>query len=393
MKILLLAPHPFYTDRGTPIAIDLLLRAFSGKGHTADVLTYSEGRDVKYDGVRIFRIPRLPWIQGIRPGFSFKKIICDIFMFFKAIKLLRRNSYDVIHAVEESAFIALLLKWIFRIPYVYDVDSSLPQQMIEAYPLLKVFSILFSFFERLVIHGAISIVVVCEALEEGIEKYHPPKTIVLHDVCLDSGPRPPANDVKDDLKIKGLAGMYVGNLVSYQGIDLLLESFEMVLRKTKETDLVIIGGDEIDIQKYQKKSKSLGISEKVHFLGPKPVEYLSSYLSQADMLFSPRIKGKNTPMKLYSYLGSGRPIVATDLATHTQVLSPDTAVLTLPTPEAFANGILRLAMDAQLREKIGNAGKNLIKEKYNYAVFEKKLIALYAWIESNRLLKKEGLPG
>jgi glycosyltransferase involved in cell wall biosynthesis len=389
MKILLLAPHPFYSDRGTPIAVNLLLSALSSRGHTADVLTYSEGRDVKYDGVRIFRIPRLPWIQGIRPGFSFKKVICDIFMFFKAVKLIRRNSYHVIHAVEESVFTALILKWIFRIPYIYDVDSSLPQQMIEAYPLLKVFVGFLNFFERLAIQRALAIVVVCESLEKDIEKYQPLKTIVLHDVCVVSDSQFVANDLKLDLKITGLLCMYVGNLAEYQGIDLLLESFKIVLQKIKEADLVIIGGDKIDIQKYQKKSKSLSISEKVHFVGPKPVEYLSSYLLQADMLFSPRIKGKNTPMKLYSYLGSGRPIVATDLATHTQVLSPDTAVLTSPTPEAFAHGALKLIENADLREKIGNAGKRLIEEKYTYGVFKKKIHALYVWIEHTVLPKRD----
>ena len=45
------------------------------------------------------------------------------------------------------------------------------------------------------------------------------------------------------------------------------------------------------------------------------------------MLVSPRIRGTNTPLKIYSYLRSGKPIVATDLLTHTQVLSPEVARL------------------------------------------------------------------
>ena len=54
------------------------------------------------------------------------------------------------------------------------------------------------------------------------------------------------------LEISGLLLMYVGNLQVYQGIDLLLESFALVL-KLAEVDLVIIGGENSDIQKYQKK--------------------------------------------------------------------------------------------------------------------------------------------
>lgn len=73
----------------------------------------------------------------------------------------------------------------------------------------------------------------------------------------------------------------------------------------------------------------------MHFLGAQPVALLSAvYLAQADILVSPRSKGSNTPMKLYSYLASGKPILATNLWTHTQVLTAASAVLTEPRPRA-----------------------------------------------------------
>ena len=48
------------------------------------------------------------------------------------------------------------------------------------------------------------------------------------------------------------------------------------------------------------------------------------------------ITGTNTPLKIYSYLRSGKPIVATNLLTHTQVLTPDIAKLVEPKPGPFA---------------------------------------------------------
>jgi glycosyltransferase involved in cell wall biosynthesis len=188
--------------------------------------------------------------------------------------------------------------------------------------------------------------------------------------------------MKRELHIDGLMLMYVGNLEPYQGIDLLLESFALVLKKTERGDLVIIGGQVSDIHKYQKKSHHLGIQRKVHLCGPRPLERLGEYLSEADILVSPRITGKNTPMKLYSYLHSGIAILATDLPTHTQLLDSRVAMLTEPSPKAFSEAMLRLMEDENLRRNLGQAGKKLIEEQYSHRVFREKLKALFNWLET-----------
>jgi len=78
--------------------------------------------------------------------------------------------------------------------------------------------------------------------------------------------------MKTELGIRGLVLMYVGNLEAYQGIDLLLQSFALAIKKRDGVDLVIIGGAAHGIEKYQMRSRQLGVDRKVHFLGPKPVE-------------------------------------------------------------------------------------------------------------------------
>jgi hypothetical protein len=161
MKILLLAPEPFYQDRGTPIAVNLLLRVLSERGEHVDVLTYHD----------------------VRPGFSWKKVICDFFMFFKSARLVRKNHYDLIFAVEESVFIALVWKWIFGIPYVYDMDSSLAQQLMESRPILTPFASLFRFCEGVAVRNAIGVAPVCQSLTAAILIYQPKKVVVLHDIA------------------------------------------------------------------------------------------------------------------------------------------------------------------------------------------------------------------
>ena len=188
MKILLLAPHPFFQNRGTPIAVDLVLKTLSNRGECIDVITYHEGSDIYYPNVTVYRTPKPPFVGNIRPGFSGKKLICDVFMFFKVLRLLIKNRYDLVHAGEEAVFIALLLKVVFKIPYVYDMDSSLAQQMVEKFPRLGFLSAALSFFEKLAVQNAEVVIPVCEALAEDIEKYKPRKIVVLPDISLLSIP-------------------------------------------------------------------------------------------------------------------------------------------------------------------------------------------------------------
>ena len=68
------------------------------------------------------------------------------------------------------------------------------------------------------------------------------------------------------------------------------------------------------------------------FTGQQPAREIPAFVQACDILVSPRIRGTNTPLKIYSYLRSGKPIVATDLLTHTQVLSDGVARLVAPKP-------------------------------------------------------------
>ena len=75
MKILLIAPQPFYQERGTPIAVRLLIETLCAAGHEVHLLTYHEGEDVAVPGLTIFRAARPPGIGNIPIGFSWKKVV------------------------------------------------------------------------------------------------------------------------------------------------------------------------------------------------------------------------------------------------------------------------------------------------------------------------------
>jgi glycosyltransferase involved in cell wall biosynthesis len=410
MKILFLAPQPFFQERGTPIAVKLALEALSsrlpeltGRTPEIDLLAYDEGDEVSIPGVRVHRIPTPKFLKGIRPGISCKKLALDIIFLGVALRFLwsnRNNQYNVVHAVEESVFIAWLAKFLFKTPYVYDMDSSLALQLTEKWWLLTPLSLIFSGLERLVIRGASAVAPVCDALEALAQQHGAAHTVMLRDVSLlpnaatgnahseieESHPY----SLKKELSLDEATPIviYVGNLESYQGIDLLLETFRLACSHPSAPVLVVVGGDTRSIEFYTQRSIELGCATQVVFLGPRPVSTLKQLLSCADIVVSPRVKGNNTPMKIYSYLHSGKALLATKLPTHTQVLDPTVCVLADANPKAFAEGMLLLLSDPGLREEIGQRAFHRAEKLYTISAFQSQLLALYSRLGSEVLRSK-----
>lgn len=382
MNILYIAPQPFYIDRGTPIDVKLTLDVLDQRSHTIDMVTYSEGRDLPYKNVSYHRTRHLRWLGHVKPGFSAKKIVCDFFMIGTLFNVLRRKRYDLVYAVEDGVFFAMILKMLLGLPYVYDMDSSMADQLVEKYPFLRPLAQAFLWFERQAIRNARAVVPVCDALGDRAKQHGADKIFLLYDIPIHATGEGKADDLRTTLEVQGLITMYIGNLEAYQGIELLLESFALANNTDERAHLVIIGGANDDIKRYRAKVKSLNVEEFVHFIGPRPVEDIYGYLSQADILVSPRTKGSNTPMKIYSYLASGKPLLATRLWTHTQVLGEDEAVLADPNPAAFAAGLQRLLGDDGLRREIGKAGKLLIDTKHNHARYIETFNACLDWLET-----------
>ena len=386
MKILVLAPHPFFQARGTPLAVRTVLEFLSARGHQVDVLTLHEGEDVSIPDCRIHRIPRLPGIRNVRAGFSLKKVVCDAVMVVECLRMVRHTRYDLIHAVEEAAFIAAVASAVSGIPYIYDMDSSLAEQLVERYPRIHVLLPFLRWCESIAVRRSIGVLTVCAALEDVALAHAPGKPVgrVEDSTLLPAAAPGVVNDglLPEALRRAGPVAMYVGNLERYQGIDLLLQGFRVTLTRLPSASLVIVGGRDDDIRSYRGMAAALGIESRVHFLGPRPVHELAALLRQADVLVSPRLKGLNTPMKIYSYLDSGTAVLATRLRTHTQVLDDRTAYLVAPEPTALGVGLATLLSDRALRERLGARAKAYVQEEFTPEAARRKLASFYDAMEA-----------
>lgn len=393
-KILFLAPQPFFQERGTPIAVRLAASVIGqNSARTVDLLTYHEGENISIPGVTLHRIKAPEFLQGLRPGISLKKLLCDVLFTIEAFRIVwreRRSPYALVHAVEESVFIACLLKWIFKIPFIYDMDSSIALQLTEKWWVLKPLQPILDRLEKLAVRQSIAVVPVCDALTAIAVGHGAKKTTTLYDVSLLSINNDESFEYEDLKKTCSLPEdsqivLYIGNLERYQGIDLLLSGFAFIAHKTPKAALVIIGGAPEHIHRYQEQATMLGIAKQVFLIGPRPVSTLSHYLKQATVLASPRTTGNNTPMKIYSYIHSGVPLLATNLPTHTQVLTSEIAMLSSPTPETYGTALLELLESKELRARLAKNAYQVAEERYTFIQFEKKLNALYDSINTGEI--------
>ena len=95
----------------------------------------------------------------------------------------------------------------------------------------------------------------------------------------------------------------------------------LLARSHPAARVLIVGGEPAQVEAARAESERLGAGTIAVFTGQQPAREIPAFVQTCDVLVSPRIRGTNTPLKIYSYLRSGKPIVATDLLTHTQVLS------------------------------------------------------------------------
>ena len=385
MKILFLAPQPFFEARGTPINVRNMVTALSRSGHEIDLVVYPHGQDVSIPNVTIKRVMKIPGVGKAPVGPSKAKLVYDMVMFLKTARLLAFNRYDVIHAVEESAFMAWALSMIFKAPYIFDMDSHISHQL-EYSGFMKRSSRLLKLVNKIetsALKRATAVVTVCPQLTGVAKRIVPPgKVYQVEDIPQTFPPRPEGVTVeklRDELGVppSALVALYTGNLEKYQGIDLLLESVPGVAEDVPSVRFVIVGGDHGKVAEYRRMADRLGVAEQVVFTGAKPPGLMPVFHEMADILLSPRIEGENTPLKIYTYLATGKPIVATDLPTHTQLLSNDVALLAGAEKTQFSSAILLLLKGKSLRDSLGAAGKRFVEANYNFASFRYKIDRVY----------------
>lgn len=384
MRALVIAPQPFFSPRGTPFSVYYRTLIMAELGIKVDLLTYGEGQDVDIENTRILRTPRFKWLGNVKTGPSMLKLFLDFFIVLRSIGLLIRNRYEIVHAHEEAVFFCRFLKPVFRFKLIYDMHSSLPQQLSNFdYTESKIIHGLFKKLEDSSINAADAVITICPDLADYVEsvivdssKHFLIENSIFEPVNLSDktyADTAPPSAVAEDVPKNKKYLVYAGTLEHYQGIDLLISAFRRASEQLPDIFLIIVGGTDEQVEKYRSFAAAEGVKEKSLFTGRLPQSQAAYYSEMADVLVSPRTEGTNTPLKVYQQLASGKPLVATNIYSHTQVLSDDVAFLTSPEAAAFGDAIISAMSDRDLAEQNVRNALRLYEEKYSRTSYVSKL--------------------
>lgn len=389
LKILMIAPTPFFADRGCHIRIYEEIKALEKINHSVFLCAYHLGKDKA--GLKIYRIVNIPWYKKLEAGPSCHKFYLDILLFFKSLKIAFKIKPDIIHGhLHEGAIIGFAISKIIRKPLLFDLQGSLTGEM-KAHNFIKLNSLSFYFFYKVekIINNLANIIIAPsnEIIEKTIDKFKIKKEKIL---LVTDGVN--SDEFKPDYSVNNLRKklnlplnkkivVYLGLLTKYQGVDCLINAIPYVLKKTKNVHFLIMGyPNELF---YKRMVKKLGISSEVTFMGRIDYKKAPYYLCLGDIAVAPKIAETEADGKIYNYMAAGLPVIASDRLVSKQILG-DAAIYTKRgNSVSLAEGIIKLLKDEYLAKNLGKKNREKAVKNYSWDNSGKKLEKIYFKILKN----------
>jgi glycosyltransferase involved in cell wall biosynthesis len=372
MRILMIAPQPFFEPRGAPLCVYQHVKALVTLGYEVDLVTYLFGKDVDLPGLKIYRTPGIPFIKSVKPGFSLTKFPLDVLVLLTALWRLCVGHYRYLHTHEEAALIGVLLAPLFGCKHLYYMHCDL-SQLVPSY--MRRFVLMLQAYE---VRRANAIIAFYPEITSVARRIAPEQCIhTLLPLSIDNGLScAREEDVVHLRRLWNLGTgpvlLYTGTLEHYQGLELLLQSVYIVQASFPEARYVIVGGNNVQVEQLKQLAQKLGIMDAVRFIGQRPLEEMPCYMALAHIVLSPRNEGTHVPLKVYTYLHSGKAILATNILSHTQILTPEMALLVSPTAEGLAQGALTLLREPERARALGRYSQDFARDHYNWSVFLEK---------------------
>lgn len=381
LRVLMIAPTPYFSDRGCHVRIYEEARALTQLGHEVCIVTYHLGRDMP--GVRVVRIPNIPWYSKLEAGPSWHKPYLDLLLLWKALVEVRSFRPHLIHAhLHEGALTGSVLKFLFRIPLLFDYQGSLVGESLnhgffqETSLLMKLFKGLEQFIDRRADH-------IITSSEKGRQELlcdwgiAPEKVTSLMDGVDTDVFRPYRRTearrglgISDDVKLV----VFLGLFNSYQGVDLLLDVISLVKSKASDIRFLLMGFPD---REYQTKAHEMGIDDIVSFTGRVPYDRAPLYLSAGDLAVSPKLALTEANGKLFNYISCGLPTVVFENQINREILGDDGIYVEHGNAQAFADAIMETLRNGESRDVLSTRVRDRAIQLHSWTARSQQLLSVY----------------
>jgi glycosyltransferase involved in cell wall biosynthesis len=387
LKILMLAPTPFFADRGCHVRIYEEARVLISLGHEVCIATYHLGRDM--EGIPTVRIPPVPWYKKLTAGPSWHKPYLDILLFFTALAEALRRRPDIIHAhLHEGAFIGLLLKKLLRIPLVFDCQGSLTVEMLD-HGFISMGSFwhrVFLWLEKIINNRTDYIVTSSHAGAADLTKsWMVPSNKVkglIDGVDTDLFRPFPRNEARRALNLppERPIAVFLGILNHYQGIDLLLDVVKIFKERGTALHFLVMGFPE---EQYLIKAAAEGVADMVTFTGHVDYEKAPFFLCAGDIAISPKISLTEANGKLFNYMACGLPTVVFDNPVNREILGDSGVYARRGDPVDFAAQIEELLHNRERRDELAARTMEKAVRDHSWISRGNQLVGIYREIKKS----------
>lgn len=382
MRVLVVAPTPFFGDRGCHIRILEEVRALRGLGVEVLVATYPVGRDVPE--VPVVRTLRVPWVRTLPVGFSGHKPYLDGLLLATVLRAARRVRPDLLHGhLHEGAAIAAIVGRLVGRPAVADLQGSVAGEMAAhgRLPARGPLPVLVRGVERRVVRWPHRLLASSgHFARELVDLWGVPaeRVVVLPDgidpECL--RPRAAPDELREGL---GLVGkrvvVYLGVLTGYQGVDDLLAAWPAVVRSVPDAHLLLMGYP--NVERYRARVAQLGLAGTVSLPGRIPYGEASRYLALGDVAVSAKHAGTEANGKLLTYMAMGLPTVAYDGPVSRELLGEPGVFVPMRDVRALGAALAGLLRDPQEQKLRGQALRERAVAEFAWPALARRLLDVY----------------
>ncbi len=344
LRILMIAPTPFFADRGCHVRILEETKALQRLGHEVIVTTYHCGKDM--EGIDTRRVINVPWYCRLEAGPSWHRLYLDALLLIKTFFVSLKFKPDVYHAhLHEGAFIGKILSVLFRKPLLFDYQGSLTSESVDHGFIRKG-----SFWYRIARKVEDWVDNWADVVVQSSAQVVPAEDVEVLFDGIDTDLFRPGLQVDDLRKELGIAEesrviAYLGVISKYQGVDDLLEAAAKVILKIPDAHFLILGFP--DSREYKDKARELGIDDNVTFTGRVDFEEAPRYLNLADIAAAPKISRTEANQKILCYMACALPTVAYETEVNRKMLGDGGVYAKFGDANSLAEAFLRLLKDKE----------------------------------------------